>query len=363
MKEKSSLTESYYKDIFDNLNQALLIVDEHLRVEEMNDSAEEIFKISRKKAKGKRCDYFLPVEIEELALKSLKDNRVVQGYEIDCKLKSGETTTLLVNSIPFQSGDKSTKSIILQIRDMSLNKMITQKNIQEQTNSMFENLILGLSHELKNPLSGIKGASQILLSELDSEENKNIAKIIIKEIDRLDKMLDNFNHLQLFSEEEFEQIDIHEILSEITFMEERSIRSKNIIFTQEYDVTVPNILGDMYSLKQAFINLIKNSIEAVTNQSGKIQISTRWNTEYKLSGESGIYIDIKDNGTGISKEKLDKIFSPFFTTKKRGTGLGLFFTQQIISKHKGYIQVDSELDKGTIFMIYLPAIKKDAYNG
>jgi two-component system nitrogen regulation sensor histidine kinase GlnL len=363
MKEKSSLTENYYKDIFDNLNQALLIVDEHLNVEEMNDSAEEIFKISRKKAKGNKTDFFLPAQIEDLALKSLKDNRVVQGYEIDCKLKGGETITLLVNSIPFQPSDQSTKRIILQIKDMSLNKIITQKNIQKQTNSMFENLILGLSHELKNPLSGIKGASQILLGELDSEENKKIAKIIIKEIDRLNKMLDNFNQLGLFSDEIFEQIDIHEILSEITFMEEKSIRSKNILFTQDFDITVPNIPGDMYSLKQAFLNLIKNSIEAVNNKTGKIEITTRWNIVYKLTGESGIYIDIKDNGPGISKQKLDKIFSPFFTTKKGGTGLGLFFSQQTINKHRGYIHVDSELEKGTTFTIYLPAIKRDAYNG
>jgi len=362
MKEINTIDDNYYKNIFDNLNQALLIVDENLNIEEMNDTAEEIFKISRKKARGNKADLFLPIEVEELALKSIKDNRAIQGDEIDCKLKSGETITLLVNSIPFQSTDQSSKSIILQIKDISFNKMITQKNIREQTTSMFENLILGLSHELKNPLSGIKGASQILLSELESDENKKTAKIIIKEIDRLNKMLDNFNQLELFSDEIFEHIDIHEILSEITFLEEKSIKSKNIEFTQDFDITVPNISGDTNSLKQAFINLIKNSIEAVNINSGKIDITTRWNTGYKLNGESGIYIDIKDNGQGISKQNSDKIFSPFFTTKKRGTGLGLFFSQQIITKHRGYIHVSSELEKGTTFTIYLPAIKKGVYN-
>ena len=128
MKVKSSQSENYYKDIFDNLNQALLIVDEHLRVEEMNDSAEEIFKISRKKARWNKTDLFLPVEIEDIALKSLKDNRIVQGDEIDCRLKGGNAITLLVNSIPFQSSYQGSKSVILQIQDMSLNKIITKKN-------------------------------------------------------------------------------------------------------------------------------------------------------------------------------------------------------------------------------------------
>ena len=363
MKGNSPLTEKYYKDIFDNLDQALLIIDEDLRVEEMNDSAEEIFRISRSRARGRKTSYFLPAEIEQLALKSLEDNCVVQGSEIDCKLKDGKTVTLLANSIPFQLNNRSTKNIILQIKDMSLNKLLTQKNIQEQTNSMFENLILGLSHELKNPLSGIKGASQILVGELETEENKKIANIITKEIDRLTKMLDDFNQLQLFSDEIFETVDIHEILSDITFLEEKSIKSKNISFVQDFDITIPNISADIYSLKQAFINLIKNSVEAVNNDNGEITITTRWNTLYKLRGEQGIYIDIKDNGTGIPKDKRDKIFSPFFTTKKTGTGLGLFFSQQIINKHGGHIHVNSESDAGTIFTIFLPATKNGDYNG
>ncbi|NIP38851.1 MAG: PAS domain S-box protein [Candidatus Dadabacteria bacterium] len=357
MKVTNPLTENFYKNIFDNLDQALIVIDENLYVHEMNDSAEEVFKISRNKARGNKTDYFLPAEIEQLALKSLEENRVVQGNEIDCKLRGGKTLTLLSNSIPIFTQGKSSKSVILQIKDMSLTKFLTQKSIQEQTNSMFENLILGLCHELKNPLSGIKGASQILIGELDTEDNKKTASIIVKEIDRLTAMIDNFNHLQLFSDEIFEDIDIHEIISEITFMEEKSIKAKNISFINDFDVTIPHISADMHSLKQAFINIIKNAIEAVNKKTGSIKITTRWNTVYKLRGEPGIYIDIKDNGPGISKNQLGKIFSPFFTTKKKGTGLGLFFTQQIINKHGGHIHVESEPEVGSTFTVFLPATK------
>ncbi len=246
---------------------------------------------------------------------------------------------------------------------MTLTKILSQKSIQEQTNSMFENLIMGLCHELKNPLSGIKGASQILMDELETENNVKTASIIVKEIDRLTRMLDNFNQLQLFTDEIFEYIDIHEILSDITFMEEKSIKAKNISFIHDFDITIPHIPADMYSLKQAFINIIKNSIEAVEYKTGRITITTRWNAVYKQRGEPGIYIDINDNGPGIPKKKLDKIFSPFFTTKKKGTGLGLFFSQQIINKHSGHIHVESETGSGTTFTVYLPAVKKGGNNG
>lgn len=360
MKNSNTADLNFYKEIFDNQNHALIIIDQNLNVIEMNDTAEELFKLSRKKTRDKHTSYFLPEDIDQLALKCLSENRVIEKDEIQCNTKDGKSHTLHLTCIPYYVDNPEDRKIILQIKDITLNKIIAQLNVQKETNSMFENLILGLCHELKNPLSGIRGASQILQGELDSKDHKKTTEIIIKEIDRLSKMIDNFNQLQLFSDEIFNRIDIHEILSDIIFIEQKSITSKNIEFTTDFDVTIPHISGDKNSLKQALLNLIKNCIEAVNSSYGKIEITTRWNSIYKLDGKSGIYIDIKDNGIGIPKDKIDKIFSPFFTTKNKGTGLGLFFSQQIINKHGGYIQVSSEPDNGTSFAIYLPDVKKDA---
>jgi signal transduction histidine kinase len=90
---------------------------------------------------------------------------------------------------------------------------------------------------------------------------------------------------------------------------------------------------------------------------GTVEISTRWITDYKLKDENAISIEIRDNGTGIQKEALEKIFSPFYTTKREGSGLGLFLAYQIIAKHGGAIQVESDLGQGTLFKVYLPISK------
>lgn len=356
MNNREKHTNNYYKDIFDNTKEALIVLNQDLIVEELNDNAEEIFKISREKAKGNKTRLFVPELIEELALKSIKENRSVQGNDIECKIRKGDSITLDIVSIPFHSSYDASHKILLQIRDTSWNKHIVQKSLQESTNTMFEKLIMGLSHELKNPLSGIKGAAQILLDAIDSDENKRTVGIIAKEINRLNRMLDNFTELELFTEEKLEPVDIHEVLSEIIHLEGKSIKSKGIQFVNDFDVTIPNIPGDFDTLKQAFLNIIKNSIDA-TPEKGKIVTTTRWNTKYKLQHESEIIIEIKDSGHGIEKDKLDKIFTPFYTTKNTGTGLGLFFSQQIINKHRGTIFVNSELNKGTNFIIYLPSVK------
>ena len=356
MNSRKTATVSYYREIFEVIKDALIILNIDLTVDELNDTAQEIFQISRKKAKSGKSSSFLPEEIEKLAFKSIREDRYIQENEIECTLKHGGSLQLDVTSVPFYCSNEDRDKVLIQIRDSTWNKHIAQKSIQVSTNSMFENLILGLSHELKNPLSGIRGAAQILAGEKESENDKKVLNIIIKEIDRLNRMLDNFTQLEMFTGETYEPLDIHELLTEITILEEKSIKANRIQFVNDYDVTIPNIHGDFNSLKQAFLNIIKNSIEA-TPENGKIDIVTRWNTDYKLPGESEIIVEIRDNGIGIEKKNLNKIFTPFFTSKTGGTGLGLFYSQQIINKHNGAIYVKSKPNEGTSFIAYLPVVK------
>ena len=166
-------------------------------------------------------------------------------------------------------------------------------------------------------------------------------------------MLDTLKQLEPYAEEVFEPIDIHEIMMEIIYLESMSGDGKRIQYKQNYDVTIPPITGDRNSLKQVLLNLVKNASEAIEKE-GQVEVSTRWITEHKLKGQKSMSIEIRDDGKGIPKESLEKIFSPFYTTKKEGSGLGLFLAYQIIAKHGGAIFVDSELGEGTTIKLYLP---------
>ena len=156
-----------------------------------------------------------------------------------------------------------------------------------------------------------------------------------------------------FSAEQFSLVDINEIILDILYLESKTSK-KNVEFIKNLDVAIPPIKGDENTIKQVFVNIIKNAIQSIPGK-GKVTISTRWVNDYKLQSKSAILISVKDTGSGIAKDKIDKIFTPFFTTKSDGTGLGLFISNRIISKHGGAIFVDSKPDDGAEFKIYLPA--------
>ncbi len=342
-----------FKEIFDSLPECIIIIDKKFTVLDMNDNAESTFKISRQKAYGNHSRIFMPEEVESVALMAMEEGRTIFGDEINAVLKDGDRIIIQAIASPLFTKKGGIKGAILQIKDLSATKFLNSKSIQELSASKFEHLILGLAHELKNPLSGIRGAAQLLAGDTTNRETVKCAEIITKEADRLSSLLDTLKQLEPFAEEAFERIDIHEILMEIVYLESMSKQGRNIQFKQNYDVTIPPIQGDRNSLKQVFLNLIKNASEA-SDDNGQIEISTRWITEHKLKGQNTMAVEIKDSGTGIPRESLEKIFSPFYTTKKDGSGLGLFLAYQIIAKHGGTVIVNSELREGTTFKVFLP---------
>lgn len=380
MSKPTKADENFYKELFDALPEGIVVLDTNFSVLTMNDTAESIFKISRRKASGKPCLTFLPKEIEETAEKALQEERTIFGDEINPVLRGGERISVQTVASPLISNIGNLLGVIIQVKDLSGAKFLSEKTLQQISTSTLEGLIVGLAHELKNPLSGIRGAAQIITERTSSkEERMKCAEIIIKEADRLKALLETLKGLEPFAKEVFEPVDIHEILLEIILLESRSSKEKQIQFVQKFDVTLPLVLGDRNSLKQVFLNLIKNAIQAIPDNPspkispplsrssieseksgspiGTVEISTRWITDYKLKDESAISIEIRDNGTGIQKEALEKIFNPFYTTKKDGSGLGLFLAYQIIAKHGGAILVESDLGQGTLFKVYLPISK------
>jgi two-component system nitrogen regulation sensor histidine kinase GlnL len=343
----------FSQDILDALADGIVVIDKSFNIISINHAAETIFKISREKARGIPSSAVLPQEMDEIAEKSIQDERTVYGDEINPVLKGGEKVSIQVVSSPLFSSEGKALGAILQVKDLSSIKFLSEKNLQYSSASTLEGLLIGLAHELKNPLSGIKGAAQLLLQERTIAVTSKCADIIIKEVDRLCTLLDRLRQTEPIPREVLEPVDIHEILSEVLFLESKSKSGKRVKFIENFDVTLPLVKGNKNSLKQVFLNIIKNSVQAITKR-GIVEISTRWITNYKLKGEKALSVEIRDNGAGISKEILQKISSPFYTTKKEGSGLGLFIAYQIIAKHGGAIFVESELQKGTVFKVYLP---------
>lgn len=339
--------------IVDNLLDSIIVLDTNFIVIDLNDAAETMFLTSRKTALQKQSRNFLPEEIESVAKMALQNERPYTGDEMNALIRNGAAIFVQPHSNPIFSPEGTILGVILQIKDLRAAKFLSEKNTQLSDTLNLEQLLSGLLHELRNPLSGIRGAAQIAQNSDSDNEKSRCADIIIKEVDRLSELLDTFKRLEPLPQDTFKPIDINEIIKEIKYLESKSKDNTNIYINLNLDVTLPHIDGDMNSLKQVILNLIKNSTQALNN-SGSVNITTRWINDYKLDGKNVISIDIDDNGPGIPLDQLPKIFKPFYTTKKHGSGLGLFIAYQIIAKHGGSIMVDSRVGAGTTFHIYLP---------
>ena len=213
-------------------------------------------------------------------------------------------------------------------------------------------LTAGLAHEIRNPLVAIKTFTQLLPERIDDEEFRNhFLNIASGEVDRISALVTELLEFARPSEPKFDLEDINSILDGMILLISTETKSKRIDILKDYASDLSPITVDREQMKQVFLNMLLNAIEA-TPETGKIYVRTRSYT--KPEGEPYIQIEFTDTGRGIQPEDLEDIFIPFFTTKEKGSGLGLSISNQIVQDHKGYIDVESQVNKGTSFFINLP---------
>jgi signal transduction histidine kinase len=212
-------------------------------------------------------------------------------------------------------------------------------------------LAAGLAHEIRNPLTSIRGFIQI--SMMESEEMKKWESIILPEIDRINDLLKQFLDLSDTRPSQFVRFELDGLIADVLRLLEPKAILDGHQLTAEPPPSPVVVEGDPEKLKQVLINLIKNGLESLGE---KGQVWIRWR---KLRDR--IHIRVQDNGCGIQPEHMSRIFDPFFTTKGDGTGMGLSICHRIISDHGGQIHVTSQPGRGTIFNIHLPIQQFHAY--
>lgn len=213
-------------------------------------------------------------------------------------------------------------------------------------------LTAGLAHEIRNPLVAIKTLTQLLPERLDDEEFRSqFLKIASGEVDRISSLVNELLDFARPSEPKWELEDINTILDGMILLISTETKKKLITIIKNYASNLPPAQIDREQIKQVILNILLNAIDA-TSENGKITVKTR--SFIKPGGEPYVQIEFTDTGCGIPGEHLEDIFNPFFTTKATGSGLGLSISNQIVQDHKGYIDVESQLEKGSSFFINLP---------
>ena len=217
-------------------------------------------------------------------------------------------------------------------------------------------LTAGLAHEIRNPLVAIKTLTQLLPDRLDDEEFRDqFLKIASGEVDRISSLVNELLDFARPSDPKLKFEDINTILDGMILLVSTETKKKQINILKNYASDLPLVQIDREQIKQVFLNVLLNAIQA-TPDNGRITVKTRAFT--RPGGEAYAQIEFTDTGCGIPGENLEDIFNPFFTTKSTGSGLGLSISHQIVQDHRGYIGVESQLDKGSSFFINLP-VKQD----
>ncbi len=222
-------------------------------------------------------------------------------------------------------------------------------------------LAAGISHELNQPLTGIKGFAQAAIMNLERNSPLvNDLSKIVKQADRMDRII---RHIRLFARKSdgyMRKLDVNQPIEDALMLLTEQLKAHDIVVKKSLSGNLPKIQGDSNQLEQVFINLITNALDAIDSlkksDNREITIKTAFSSDKEY-----IEVIIKDTGCGISDENLSNIFNPFFTTKSPdgGTGLGLSIVYRIIKDHKGYIYTDSEEGKGTTFRIKLPVRNRE----
>ena len=358
-------SENFYRNIFASLVDGILIISADLRVTKVNQAAEEIFQRSRSSFEGEPLSKLFPDQpnIIKKARQSITEGisfHHVEGIGYN-KSNNGRFPVNLTFS-PLIKDDLEITAGVILIQDTSLLKELQENSQQTEHLSTLSTLTAGMAHEIRNPLSGIRGSAQLLLKDLKNNGQREYMEIVIEEVDRINRLVKKMMDLTRPALNDFKPTNIHQVLEEILILEKGTLEMKEGAFVQVYDPSIPTIKANKDELKQVFLNLVKNAVEA-SPKGGRVRISTQYNTDYSFRKNQGtlspnnIVVKITDSGLGMSNATKKKLFTPFFTTKKRGSGLGMVVSLKIVENHHGKIKVTSEENIGTVIQVFLPVNK------
>lgn len=335
----------------------VMVLDPERVIDYVNGPVEQFFGQGAPTLVGKKLDVLLPGDspLLSLAAQVRRTGASISEFDVMLHLPRREPSRLVVQAAPF--GDDG-QSVVLSFQEQSFAHNIDRRLVHRDAARSVTALASMLAHEVKNPLSGIRGAAQ-LLEQTASENDRELTRLICEETDRICGLVDS---MEVFSENpsvKRSAVNIHEVLERARQIAAAGF-ARHIRFVEEYDPSLPPVYGSRDELIQVFLNLVKNAAEAAPGDGGEIVLSTSYRHGVRLALPGGerrvqlpLRVSVADNGGGIPDEFASSMFDPFVTTKSNGTGLGLALVAKLIGDHGGAIEFDSEPGH-TVFHVMLP---------
>lgn len=336
---------------------AVLAIDPDSRIAFMNGAAEQFFEQGARGLRGRRLNELLPADspLFSLIAQAMSGQTSVAEYDVSISFPRARPRNLAITAAPMMDGSSLT---VVSLHEQSIARRINNQMAHRNAARSVTGLAELLAHEVKNPLSGIRGAAQLLEAAVDEPEDRSLTRLICEETDRICDLVDRMG---LFSNDEINRsaVNIHLVLERVRRVAQAGF-GRHIEFVEEYDPSLPPVYGNADQLIQVFLNIVKNACEAVPQTGGRITIATAYQHGIRLALPGGtsrvqlpLIVTVRDNGPGIPADVAANLFDPFVTSKADGTGLGLALVAKVMGDHGGIVEFDTS-DQGTEFRLRLP---------
>ena len=337
----------------------VVVVDALGRVELINTAACRFLETSEEPARG------LPVErlqgaghaVARLARSVLASGG--SAVENACRVlrRLEPNLTIDVAASPLFDAAGRVDGVALVLRDSTIRQSLQGLVAEREAQEAFGRIAAGVAHEVKNPLGGIRGAAEILASRASDAKTLDAAELIVREVDRIAALVDD---LMVFTHGELRLalVNVHRVIDDVLALVAHDPLARSAQIQREFDPSIPEIEADAGRLTQVILNLVRNALQAMEG-GGTLSVATRMTLEHRLRGPAGeqiptIAVEVRDTGTGMPEDVLAKLATPFFTTRPKGTGLGLAVSKHWVARHGGSLQIESAPGAGTRVRVVLP---------
>jgi two-component system nitrogen regulation sensor histidine kinase GlnL len=347
--------------VLDAVLAGIAVLDAQGRVELLNSAACRILETSEEAALLRPVETLFGSEhsVPRMVRSVVETGGSASENELRIERRGGDDLVVDVTASPLFDAEGPPSGVVLALRDRTIRKTLEKLVADRETIAAFGSIAAGIAHEVKNPLGGIRGAAEILANRTEEPRTKEIAEIIVREVERIAALVDDLMVFTPGDAMRFEPVNIHRLLDEVLELLALDPISEGVEIERRYDPSIPELMADGDRLTQVFLNLARNALQAMTPAGGTLVVRTRMPLDHHLSGESGariptLVVEIADTGSGIPTDVLHKLATPFVTTRPGGTGLGLAVSRNWVSRHGGAMRIESTEGEGTAVEVALP---------
>ena len=343
-----SRIKAFSDNVVENMPIGLIALDDQRRIAAFNNTAESVLQLSRHQAVGKKAETVLPPELcTEINCQEVQSEVIEK--EIDCTLADGQNVPLEIGASVLEDEGKTSLGYVILFKDLTEVRTLRGEIERSRRLASVGRLAAGVAHEIRNPLSSIKGFATYFKERYqDNPQDQQTATIMIQEVDRLNRVVSQLLEFARPVTIKAQPTNLKSLIDDSVKLIEHQTAEKNIAVKTRTSISATDIMVDPDRMNQVMLNICLNAIESMDG-GGELNIALAPGEE-----AGGVEIQISDSGRGISPQDLSKIFDPYYTTKSSGTGLGLAITHNIIEALGGQIKVSSTLGKGTVFRILIP---------